>query len=171
MNNLRKRAEFNGCYLKQYERTFPPRYIVNLYIVCELERYSQDLNTDFTLKGCLFEAVKFTKNADPDKYSSSGHSIGFHSHSLFSCSNFDWGKNVNFGVDNNSSVHIDNKKKNVLGLSKGPTQRLDVTMITAEAIILMNFSKSGRKFCSSLQYNGNKRFFYLLMPQKYTNSK
>ena len=93
----------------------------------------------------MFEAVKFTKNVDPDKYSSSGHSIGFHSHSLFSCSNFDWGKNVNFGVDNNSSVHIDNKKKNVLVLSKGPTQRLDVTMITAEAIILYEFFKIRKK--------------------------
>ena len=30
-----------------------------------------------------------------------------------------------FGVDISSSVHIDNKKKDILILGKGPTQRLD----------------------------------------------
>ena len=41
------------------------------------------LNADFTLKDCLFGAVKLTKNADPDKYSYSRYGIGFDSRSLF----------------------------------------------------------------------------------------
>ena len=35
------------------------------------------------------------------------------------------GKNVViFGVDNSSSMHIDNKKKGILVLDEGPTERL-----------------------------------------------
>ena len=99
-----------------------------------MDRWSDNLNAEFTLKDCLFGAVKSTKNADPDKYSYSGHGIGFDSRLLFSVTNFDWSKNVViFGVDNSSSVHIDNKKKDVLVLLKGPTQGLDETTITAEA--------------------------------------
>ena len=59
----------------------------------------------------LFGAVKLTTNTDPDKYSYSGYGIGLDSRSLFSFPNLDWHKNdVIFGVDNSSSVHIDDKK-------------------------------------------------------------
>ena len=34
-----------------------------------VDTLSRDLSGDFTLKSCLFGAVKLTKNADPDKYS------------------------------------------------------------------------------------------------------
>ena len=44
----------------------------------------RELNTDFTLGNCLFEAVKLTKNADPDKYRCSGYCAGFNSRSQFS---------------------------------------------------------------------------------------
>ena len=44
------------------------------------------------------------------------------------------GKNVIiFGDDMTSSVHIDNKKKDILTLGKAPTQGLDDTMLTAKA--------------------------------------
>ena len=47
------------------------------------------------------------------------------------------GKNVIiFGVDMGSSVHIDNKAKDILMLGKGPTQGLNHTF-TAEAKILL----------------------------------
>ena len=38
------------------------------------------------------------------------------------------------GADMTSSVHIDNKNKDNLILVEGPTQRLDDTTLTAEAI-------------------------------------
>ena len=41
---------------------------------------------------------------------------------FFSFPGFDWCKNVIFGVDNSSCVHIDNKKKYILVLGEGPTQ-------------------------------------------------
>ena len=44
------------------------------------------------------------------------------------------GKNVViFGVDMSSSLHIDNKKNDILVLGKGPTQVLDDTKLAAEA--------------------------------------
>ena len=49
-----------------------------------------------------------------------------------------------------SSVHIDNKYKNIIVLGKGPTQGLDNTTLTAEAKYFHNFSRSQRKFCKSL---------------------
>ena len=56
-----------------------------------------------------------------------------------------------------SSVHIDNKKKDVLILGKSPTQRLTATMLTAEAQYSITFSRSNRKICLSLHYNESKK--------------
>ena len=40
-----------------------------------------------------------------------------------------FGKNVIFGADMSSSVHIDNKKKDISILDKGLTQELDMTVL------------------------------------------
>ena len=52
-----------------------------------------------------------------------------------------------------SSAHIDNKKKDILILGKGPTQRLEHTL-TAEKMYSINFTVIKKKFCLSLHYNG-----------------
>ena len=52
-------------------------------IFYESDAWSKDLNADFTLKDCLFGAVKLNKNFDPDKYPYFGYGIGFDSRSLF----------------------------------------------------------------------------------------
>ena len=67
MNNSRIKLEFKGSCLKQDKATFTPNNVVNLFIVYELDTWSLNLNTDFTLKDCLFGSVKLTKNADPNK--------------------------------------------------------------------------------------------------------
>ena len=67
----------------------------------------------YTLGNCLFGAVKLTKNTAPNKYGSSGYSVGFDAHSQFSWSDGESGKNVIFGVDNSSPVHVHNRKKNL----------------------------------------------------------
>ena len=53
----------------------------------------------------------------------------------------------------NSSVHIDNKNKDILILCKGPTQGLDNTILTAEAEYSTNFTEERKKylFKSTLQ--------------------
>ena len=40
-----------------------------------------------------------------------------------------------------SSVHVDNKKKDILILGKGPTQGLDGTILTAEKLYSLNFTE------------------------------
>ena len=50
------------------------------------------------------------------------------------------------------------RKKDILFLGKGTTQELDDTTLTGEAQYSINFSRSNRKFCLSLYYNGSNNF-------------
>ena len=81
--NSRVKLKFKGSCLKQDGATFTPKHVVNLFTVYELDTWSRDLNAKFTLKDCLFGAVKLTKNADTDKNKCSGYDIGFDSQSAF----------------------------------------------------------------------------------------
>ena len=67
-----------------------------------------------------------TENADDiDKYGYSGYGIGFDRKSSFSFPGGGFGQNVIiFEVDVSSSTHVNNKKKCILILVKGPTQGL-----------------------------------------------
>ena len=57
-----------------------------------------------------------------------------------------------------SSVHIDNKNKDILILGEGPTQELDDNTLTAEAKYPINFTQPRKRFVLSLIYNGSKFF-------------
>ena len=114
--------------------------MINCFIVYELDTRSRRLKTDFTLKDCLFGGVKLTKNDDPDKCKYSGYDIGFDSRSYFSLPDGSMRRNVIiFGADMSSALHSDNKGKFILILGDGPTQALDGTTFTAEAIYSINF--------------------------------
>ena len=110
----------------------------------------------------MFEAVKLTKNAEPDKYRYCSYVLEFYSFSQFSWSDGGWGKNVIiFGADMSSSVHVGNKEKNILVLCQGQTQELHDTMITPEAKYSIKSTKSGLIFLFGLilGYNeGNSCF-------------
>ena len=68
------------------------------------------------------------------------------------------GKNVIiFGADMSSSVHTDNKGKDILILSEGPTQGLDDTTLTAEAIYPIDVTQLNK----SLHYNGSNSFSFI----------
>ena len=60
-----------------------------------------------------------------------------------------------------SSVHIDNKKKDILIFGIGSTQKLDDTMLSKEAQYSIDFSRSNRKYCLSLHYNGSNSFLFI----------
>ena len=60
-----------------------------------------------------------------------------------------------------SSVHIDNKNKDILTLGEGSTQRLDDTKLIAEAKYPINFTQSERRFPLSLNYNGSDNFLFV----------
>ena len=121
----------------------------------------RNLNTDFTtLSYCLFGSVKLTKNTDTDKYKYSGYGIGFDSRSEFLFTDGSSGKNVIIlRADMSSSLHIDNKGADILG--EGPTQGLDDTTLTAEAVYPINFMQPNKRFVSSLQYNGSNSFLFV----------
>ena len=58
------------------------------------------------------------------------------------------------------SAHIDNKKKYILVLGKGPTQGLEHTL-TAEKMYSINFTEKNKKFCLSLHYNGANSYLFV----------
>ena len=114
-------VRFTGSSLKQVNISYTHRRIVKIYIVYELGASSSH-NNDPTLKHCLFGAVTLTKNAYIDKYVYSGYGIGFDRRSRFSFPGGPFGQNVLiFGAGISSSVHIANKKKDILVVGKGPT--------------------------------------------------
>ena len=88
-----------------------------------------------------------SKNADRDKNVYCDYDIGFNSRSELSIPDGSVGKNVIiFGIDMSSSVHIDNKGKDILILGKGPTQELDYIMLTAEAQYSIIFQNEIKNF-------------------------
>ena len=121
-----------------------------------------------TLTNALFGAVKLTKNADIDKYKYFGYGIGFDGKGFYSHPSGGTGRNViNFGADMSSSVHVDNKGKDILILRKGPTQGLGEHSLTTEKLYSIYFTKINTKFCLNLHYNGANTC--LLMVQKFIN--
>ena len=78
------------------------------YIVYEIDLWPFNVVKDCALGNSLFGPIKLTMDDDFDKYKYSGNGTGF-------------GKNVIvFAVDMSSFVHINNKKKDVSILGKGP---------------------------------------------------
>ena len=154
--STKTRVKFTGSCLKQPKISYTHGKVVHIYIVYELSH-----NNDPTLKKCLFGPVTLTKNADIDKYGYSGYGIGFDRRSSFSFPGGGLGQNVLiFRVDMSFSAHIDNKKKDKLGLGKGPKQGLEHTL-TAEKMYSFNFTATKKKFCLSLPYNGANSYLFV----------
>ena len=61
----------------------------------------------------------------------------------------------------NNSAHIDNKKKDILVLGKGPTQGLDNTTLTAGKMYSPNFTVDYKTFCLSSHYNGDNSYLFV----------
>ena len=59
-----------------------------------------------------------------------------------------------------SSVHIDNKKKEILILGKGPTQGLEHTL-AAEKMYSINFTVTRKKFSLSSHCNGANSYWFV----------
>ena len=60
-----------------------------------------------------------------------------------------------------SSVHIDNKRKDILILDEGRIQELDGTTLTAKAKYHINSTQSGKRFVLSLHVNGSHSFLFV----------
>ena len=148
--------KFTGSCLKQSTISYTHLKIVNTYILYELGASSSH-NNDPTLKNCLLGAATLTKNADIDKYGYSGYEIAFDRRSSFSFLGGGFGKNeLIFGVDISSSAHIDNMKKDILILGKGPEH-----ILTAEKMYAISCTVTRKKVCLSLHYNGANSYFFV----------
>ena len=139
------RVTCSGSCLKQDKATYNHGAIVNIYIVYEI-----------------------SKNYNISKYS--GYGIGFDRKGEFSFVN-GFGRNVIiFVADMSSSVHANNKTKNILVLGKDFIQGLDNTTIHAETLCSINFTKTNTKFFLSLHYNGANSYL-ILNVEKFINLK
>ena len=135
--------------MKQDKFAFSHGKVVNIYVIYEISK-SINISDYPTLENFLFGAVTLTKNADINKYKYSGYGVGFDTHGSFSFPSTGLGQNVIiFEVDMSSSTKIDNRKKDILILSKGPTQGLEHTL-SAEKIYSINFTVTGKEIFSKL---------------------
>ena len=140
------RVKFTGSCLKQSKIPYNHRKVVNIQIVYELGASSSHFD-DPTLKKCLFGALDLSKTADIDKYRYFGYGIGFDKRASLSFPGGGFGQNIIiFGADMNSSIHIDNKGKDILILGIGPTQGLGENSLTAEKMYSINFTVTKTKF-------------------------
>ena len=122
---------------------------------------SSSHSDDPKLKNYLFGAVTLTKKVDVDNYGYSGYGIGFDRKSSFSFPDGGFGQTVLiFEADMSSSVHVDNKNKDILVLGKGPTQGLKHTL-TAEKMNSFNFTVTKKKFCLSSHYNRANSYLFI----------
>ena len=71
-----------------------------------------------------------------------------------------------FGADMSSSMHTDNKNKDILMLGEGPTKGLDNTSLKVEAMYPINYTQPNKRFLLM-----EATVSYLLMLQKYISSK
>ena len=115
---------FKGSCLKLKNAAYTSRNRIFFQISYELDTWSRDVNSDFTLEDCLFGGV--------DKKIYSGYDIEFDI--AFDLSDGSVSKNVIiFGVKMSSAVHIHNKKKDILILGLSPRQGLDDATLSAES--------------------------------------
>ena len=60
-----------------------------------------------------------------------------------------------------SSVHVDNKGKDILILDKEPRHRSDGTMLTTEAKYPISSTQSRKRFVFNIHYNGSNSFLFV----------
>ena len=110
-------------------------------------------------------AVSLTKHFDIDQYKYSGYGIGFDRKGKFSFGNGFVRNCIIFGADMSSSVHANNKTKNILVLGKDFVQGLDNTTIYAGELYSIILTENNRKFCSGLHYNGANSYLFFIVTE------
>ena len=85
-----------------------------------------------------------------------GYGIALDRKGRWNFGNYDVKNVLNFGIDNSSSSHADNHRNNCLALG-GTNGSFDVP----GKIFSINFSKSKKKLCLSLNYSGDNNYLFL----------
>ena len=147
------KIKFNGNCLKQDKITFNHGKTVNIYIVYEINK-NYLISSYPTLGRCLFGAVKLTKHIDIDEYKNSRYDIGFDRKRNFSVGNGFCRNCITFGAVMSSSVHVDNKKEDILILGEGHAPGSDGTILTAEKSVQSILGLRYNRINSYLFVNG-----------------
>ena len=144
--------------------------VVNIYIVYKLDPLASTRDKSFTIQNALFGAMQITKNAtDNDKNNYKGYGICFDERSEFGHTITEGGhahttetRNVLiFGADMSSSVHTTNRANHICLMGTGLTQGTNDATIYAEKNFYRNFTDFGKKFVSSLHYNGDNSYLFV----------
>ena len=104
----------NSVLVENFYSSFYSNFILNLYIVSELNTWPRNPTNTFPLKHCLFVTVKLVRNTSKHKFIYNGWEIAFDGEGSWSFDN-DFARNiVIFGFDNSSSCHTDNRTDGLL---------------------------------------------------------
>ena len=122
------------------------------------------MNYHFT---CLSGGVKLGKNGDPDKYVKTFLVLDSVCVQNFHYLKVVWVNMLLIYELIWGHLCILIIKKDILILGEGLKQRLDDTTLTAEAQNSINYSRSNRKICSNLPYNGRNSFLFVNFTKVY----
>ena len=136
-------------------------FILNLYIVYELNTLPRNPINNFALKNRLFDTVKLTRNAGKSKFTYNGREITFDRKSYWSFDNATARNVVFFVLIIAHHLILIIKKSNFLGLGIGPTKDINGSFGVAEKEFVINFSKANTNFCLSLHYNGDESYLHV----------
>ena len=106
------------------------KFVLNLYIVYELNTCPGDPTNNLTLKN--FRTLKLTRNANRSKFTFNGWGITFDGKGFWSFDNDTAGNVTIFGVNNSSSSPVDNPKSNFLVWAKDQLKVLMAVFGAAE---------------------------------------
>ena len=121
-------------------------FILNLHLLYDINTWPRNPTNNFTLKNCLFDAVKLTRNANKSKFIYNGPGTAFDGKDFWSFDNKTARNVIIFGVDNSSSPHIDNPKNNFLVLGEGPTEGINYRVGAADKKLLLTLLKQIQYF-------------------------
>ena len=135
--------------------------VINICCVYKLHPISTSRDDTFSLQNPLFGAMQIIKNADTSKYKYKGYGICFDGDALFSAGNISNGRNVIFGVHEDSVIHSNNKANNIFLMGDGFMQGINDTTLYAEKVYSKNFTQPSIKFVLSLHYNGDNSYLFV----------
>ena len=144
--------------------------VVNIYIVYKLDPLASTKDKSFTIQNASFGAMEITKIAtDNDKNNYKGYGICFDERSEFGHTITEGGhayttdaRNVLlFGADMSFSVHATTRANHIYLMGTGLTPGINDTKIYAEKNFYRNFTDFGKKFVSSLHYNGDNSYLFV----------
>ena len=133
MNNLKK--------IQTTSSSLYSNFILNAYIVCELNNWSLNHINNFSLESCLFCTVKFIRKKIKSEFTYNIWEISFHRKCSWSFGN-EFARNIIiFGADNSSSSHTNNWKNSFLVIGEWLADGITDSTGAAEKSLILTLVK------------------------------